>query len=274
MECAPVSYGQLCKVLLVSEEPSGHVAGPFEVGSMEVWENLLAIMIHTVPIEKYNFRLERFLYRSTVMPDTFNDMVLFYGSVTRRDLRHFVRHTMFSVRRKRTHDELFIQYYTYFQPDNLMEFTIHLPLCYDPRLFLLVGFLLMLRCYNFVLDIGDVVSNLTDGWHGAHDTKHHNPKDYFDLVFSRGHLDVLDLAFLKKYSPKFLYPTPGSLVHLALHSIDSRVGVPPFVGRHSCDQETSQAFPDDDMGEISFEEFYKDYDPISALIARIGVNFA
>jgi hypothetical protein len=272
LACAPVDSSEVARSLLVEYPASGSVADPFSTVCNIVWANLLEAMVRSVKANKYEFYLERFLSRKIILPDTFFDMVRFYGRVTGRHYEQFARNTYFTVYRKQTHNCLWLQYSTSYSEGFLMDFTVHLPFSYDPRLFMLIGLILMVRSFKFDLYARDLAES-----HGfdldEYPEATHSSGSFPSLGANRHKLDVLDLAFLSKYSPQFCSTVSGSLLALTLRSIDSRVGDSPFVGRHECEEYISHAYNDHDEDGISLVKFLESYSPIQAILDRIAVRF-
>jgi len=269
----PITSVEMQQSLFAVYLPAGTRNEPFATTHMEVWRALLHLVGRYNSPAKYSFYYGRFINCGEY--EMLEDMVKFYGIATSRSYSHFVPNVYFSVYRKKLHNCLRVQYATSASEGNLFDFTVLLPYSYNPKLYVLIGFILMMRSYDFELRPRDLVSDSEMFDKTISPSDYHGCGDFFlkDPVDSLK-LDVLDLAFFEKFAPQFYLPCRDTLVALCYHRIDTNVEPCPYIASHNCDQEDfSDAFPMDSEDGFALKSFLLDYDPMLSILARASVGF-
>jgi len=270
---SPISTAEMRKSLVVTRLPYGTMREPFTTDNMEVWRAILHLIMGFSSPVKYEFFRARFM--KTEDYDILGNMVKFYTVCTGRSYEHFVPNVYFNVYRKRLNNCLRVQYATSASEGNLMDYWIQLPYSYDPKLYILIGFLLMIRAYEYTLSVRDIVSNSEMFEETIKEEEYHECGEFEALdPPARMTLDVIDLAFFEKYAPEFYYPTKDSLLALCMHFVDSNSGDCPYIFHQDSDIfDFSEAYPHDSEDGLSLGKFLKEYDPITSIMDRIAVNF-
>jgi len=270
----PLNADEMKESLLVSYPTMGTINEPFTTAHMEVWRVLFHQMCLEIHPRKYNFYYGKFVASSEF--EMLEDLLKFYSLTTGRHYEVFLPNTYFRVFRKRTHNCLRVQYATSLSEGDLMDYWILLPYSYDPKLYALIGFILMLRTFHYVMNPKDLVDYSIMFHEHVTESDYHISGEFQVLdPLDRKGLDVLDLAFFEKFAPSFYIPTRDSLLALCLHAIDSRTANCPYIKHHNCeDEDISLAYPDDEEESgVSLAKFLRGYDPITSIMDRVVVGF-